>query len=622
MLKDKLLRDIKSPADVKALTVEELEVLGDELRDCLIQNVSNTGGHLASNLGVVELTMALHRVFDSPRDQIVFDVGHQCYVHKLLTGRYEAFHLLRQEDGLSGFPCPEESEHDVLKTGHSSTAISSAVGLLKAFQLKGEEDRYVIAVVGDGAMTGGLSYEGLNNGGRMSGNLIVILNDNDMSISANVGSIASYLSKIRSKQWYFRFKDQLTRFTKGIPLVGNWFYKLFQKSKIALKSFFYKGNIFEDLGFTYLGPIDGHNQQALERVMQRAKELKRPCLIHVQTIKGKGYSYAENQPTDFHGLSSFDVETGAHGVKGKPDYSEVFGSALCELAEEHRDICAITAAMCPGCGLTEFSKRYPDRFFDVGIAEQHALTFAGGLAKNGMNPVFAVYSSFLQRGFDQLIHDLALQGVHATICVDRAGIVGEDGETHQGLFDIPMLMPIPGISIYSPTTYADLKAVLKKCVPAVNAGITAIRYPRGVEVDTVLPFREPDADVEWCGNSTDFCIVSYGRQAVACLHAIKKAKVSVSFLKLNRIYPLDQEVVERLKGFKKILFVEEGYQVNSIGAYLGNLLINSRYRGQYRNIGIKNQFVKPAKPDALLKELNLDADHIAEWICRFGAQDL
>ena len=616
MLKDRLLKNIKSPDDIKRLSNDEIEVLGEEIRNCLIQNVSCTGGHLASNLGVVELTMALHRVFESPKDQIIFDVGHQCYVHKLLTGRYEAFRSLRQQGGLSGFPSPEESEHDILKTGHSSTAISSAVGLLKAFQLQGEEDRFVIAVVGDGAMTGGLSYEGLNNGGRMTGNLIVVLNDNDMSISANVGSFASYLSKIRSKQGYFRFKDFLTRFTKGTPLVGKTVYKLFQKIKTALKSLFYQGNIFEDMGFAYLGPIDGHNSQALERVMQRARDLHKPCLIHVQTIKGKGYSFAENQPTDFHGLSSFDIETGEHGAKIKPDFSDVFGAALCELAESDHKICAITAAMCPGCGLNEFSKKYPDRFFDVGIAEQHAITFAGGLAKNGMNPVFAVYSSFLQRGFDQIIHDLALQNVHATICIDRAGIVGEDGETHQGLFDIPMLLPIPGISIYSPTSYMDLKAVLKKQTPA-GEGIAAIRYPRGFETDTILPFKQSEADIEWCGNSKDFCVVSYGRQVVACLHGIKKAKVPVSFLKLNRIFPIDDSVIDQLMKFKQILFVEEGYEQNGIGAYIGNLLLNRQYNGYYRNIGIKGCFLKPAKPADLLCECKLDSDSIAELIRNF-----
>ncbi len=613
-----ILKNIRHPQDIKEMDYNEIAALGEEIRTCLIENVSHTGGHLASNLGVVELTMAIHRVFNSPKDQVIFDVGHQCYVHKLLTGRYDKFQSLRQEGGLSGFPNPKESEHDVLKTGHSSTAISSAVGLLKAFELQGETDRYVIAVVGDGAMTGGLSYEGLNNGGRMTGNLIVLLNDNDMSISANVGSLATYLSKIRSRQAYFRFKDGLSRITLGTPLIGNAIYKFFQKIKQALKSVFYQGNVFENMGFAYLGPVDGHNQRVLERVMERAKKLKKPCLIHVKTVKGKGYSFAEDKPTDFHGLSSFNIETGEHGHKVKPDFSDIFGNELCALAHEDPRICAITAAMAPGCGLTEFSRRYPERFFDVGIAEQHALTFAGGLAKNGMKPVFAVYSSFLQRGFDQVIHDLSLQEVDATICIDRAGIVGEDGETHQGLFDIPMLLPVPGISIYSPACYTDLKTVLNHCL-LNSCGINAVRYPRGYEPDMTLPFQYPEEDVEWIGSSNELCVVSYGREIVSCLKGIRKANRQVSFLKLNRIYPISEETVKKLTHYKRILFIEECYQNGGIGSYLGNLLLNQGFKGQYRNFGIKNCFLKSGKIEDILKECHLDGDSIAEMILRFEA---
>ncbi len=613
-----MLEHIQGPADIKRLDYDEISALADEIRSCMVSNISSNGGHLASNLGVVELTMALHRVFSSPKDQIIFDVGHQCYVHKLLTGRYKDFEKLRKEDGLSGFPNPAESEHDVLRTGHSSTAISSAVGLLKAFQLNGEVDRYVIAVVGDGAMTGGLSYEGLNNGGRMQGNLIVVLNDNDMSISANVGSFATYLSKIRSRQGYFRFKDFLIRLTSKTPLIGKWIYRLFQKIKQALKSIFYQGNIFENMGFAYLGPIDGHNQRELERVLERARSLKKPCLVHVKTVKGRGYSYAESQPTDFHGLSSFVVETGEHGKKVKPDFSDVFGNELVNLAENDSKICAITAAMASGCGLSMFAQKFPDRFFDVGIAEQHALTFAGGLARNGLKPVFAVYSSFLQRGFDQVIHDLALQNLDVTLCIDRAGIVGEDGETHQGLFDIPMLMPIPGISIYSPTSYLDLRTVLQKRISS-GSGITAVRYPRGYEPDMMLPFSHPENDCEWSGTSKDLCVISYGRQVVACLQGIRKANLQVSFLKLNRIFPISNDVVGKLHSYKRILFIEECYQSSGIGTYLGNLLLNSGYQGVYRNVGIKTQFLKSGKPDDLFRECHLDGDSVAEMICKIEA---
>ncbi len=618
MQNESLLEKIKNPQDIKHLDYDSIALLAGEIRGCLIENVSSNGGHLASNLGVVELTIAIHRTFDSPRDQIVFDVGHQCYVHKLLTGRYDQFRSLRKEDGLSGFPNPNESEHDVLKTGHSSTAISSAVGLLKAHQLNGETDRCVIAVVGDGAMTGGLSYEGLNNGGRVQGNLIVILNDNELSISQNVGSVAAYLSKIRSRRGYFRFKDFVSRLALGTPFVGRHIYRFFQRIKQTLKSVFYQGNIFENMGFAYMGPIDGHNQRVLERVLKRAKNYKKPCLIHVKTTKGKGYSFAENQPTDFHGLSSFDVETGAHGSKPKADFSEVFGDELCRLAEKDPKICAITAAMSAGCGLSAFATRYPERFFDVGIAEQHALTFAGGLAKNGMKPYFAVYSSFLQRGFDQIIHDLALQGHFATICVDRAGIVGEDGETHQGLFDIPMLLSIPGISIYSPTDYDELRIRLRLSAESEN-GVNVIRYPRGCEPDMTLPFKDYEAPVEWLGSSDELCVISYGRQVVSCLAGIRKANRQVSFLKLNRIFPLDESAIRELMRFKRILFVEEGYQSSGIGAYLGNLLINHQYRGVYRNFGIDTQFLKSGKPNDLLQECHLDSNSVAQMITSIEA---
>lgn len=612
-----ILDQIQNPSDIKTLDYTCVAELGDEIRNCLVNNVAHTGGHLASNLGVVELTMAIHRVFDSPKDQIIFDVGHQCYVHKLLTGRYKEFKSLRQIGGLSGFPSPSESVHDPLKTGHSSTSISSAVGLLKALQLKGENDRYVVSIVGDGAMTGGLAYEGLNNGGKMRGNLIVILNDNDMSISKNVGSLADYLAKIRSRQGYFNFKDTLTRITRGTPLIGKAFYGFFQKIKRAMKSVFYQGNIFENMGFVYFGPIDGHNQKTLERVLTRAKELKRPCLIHIKTVKGKGYTFAEEQPSSFHGLGSFNVETGEQSADKKTDFSSVFGEELCAIAKEDERVCAITAAMASGCGLTDFSKEFPNRFFDVGIAEQHALTFAGGLARNGMKPVFAVYSSFLQRGYDQVIHDLALQGHPMTICIDRAGIVGEDGETHQGLFDVPMLLPIPGVSIFSPATYDELRSALRRSIEN-EQGISVVRYPRGCAPAEQLTFKDVDADVQWYGNNEDFCIVSYGREVVPCLKAIRLAKIPVTFLKLNKIFPISEETIQKLLSFKKILVVEEGFINGGIGAYLGNALLNRGFHGSFKNVGVENLFMRSGKPNELLKEHCLDEESLAKLISLMG----
>jgi 1-deoxy-D-xylulose-5-phosphate synthase len=527
---------------------------------------------------------------------------------------------LREEGGLSGFPNPNESIHDPLKTGHSSTVISSAVGLIKAQHLNGEEDRYVIAAVGDGAMTGGLSYEGLNNGGRLRGNLIVILNDNEMSISRNVGSLSDYLSKIRSKKSYFNFKDFLSRTTKSTPLIGKHVYRFFQKIKQTLKSIFYQGNIFENMGFDYLGPIDGHNQKTLERVLQRAKDLKRPCLIHVKTVKGKGYTPAEDQPSDFHGLGAFDAQTGEKTTAITTDFSSIFGEELCALAKKDPKICAITAAMVNGCGLASFAKKFPNRFFDVGIAEQHALTFAGGLARNGIKPVFAVYSSFLQRGYDQIIHDIALQGVPMTICIDRCGIVGEDGETHQGLFDIPMLIPIPNVSIYSPTSYEELRKQLAICT-SNDAGISVLRYPRGCESEYTLPFKNPTANHELLGASKDLCVISYGRQVVSCLHGIRIAQKNVSFIKLNRIFPIEQSFVEELMNYKRILLIEECYEEGGIGSYLGNTLINKGYNGVYRNFGIKNDFLKSGKVNDLLSECGLDGKSIAERILEIEAMD-
>ncbi len=608
-----MLEFIQKPQDIKELNYEDVAALGEEIRNFMIECVSNNGGHLASNLGVVELTMALHRVFDSPRDQLIFDVGHQCYTHKILTGRYKNFYGLRKENGLSGFPNPLESEHDILKTGHSSTSISSAIGLLKAFQLQGEEDRCVVAVIGDGAMTGGLAYEGLNNGGRISGNLIVILNDNEMSISRNVGSFAENLAHIRSRQGYFKFKDFLTRTTNATPLVGKWLYKAFQKIKQALKAIFYQGNIFEDMGFAYLGPIDGHNLAVLERVLRRAKDLKRPCLVHVRTIKGKGYPFAESKPLDFHGLGAFDIETGEGSKKAKEDYSAVLGKLLCDAAEQNDKICAVTAAMTVGCGLTAFSTQFPERFFDVGIAEQHAITFSAGLARNGMLPVFAVYSSFLQRGYDQIIHDAALQGLKMIFCIDRAGIVGEDGETHQGLFDIPMLLPVPGITIYSPATYKDLTNAFNRAIKD-DQGIVAIRYPRGYSAESMLSLQTADSFAEWFDASSDICVVSYGREFFSCYDAIQSIKPGVALLKLNRIFPIEQEIIDHLSRYKAVILFEECYECGGIGSYIGNQLMHRAYKGIYRSYGIKNDFIKAGKASDLLKEYGLDSNGVSKAI--------
>ena len=452
-----LLNKIHSPDDLKELNLNQLNQLCREIRDKLIETVSQNGGHLASNLGVVELTVAIHKVFNTPEDALVWDVGHQCYVHKILTGRLDQIDSIRTEGGLSGFPKRRESRYDSFNTGHSSTSISSAFGIANAKALQNQAGK-VIAVIGDGALSGGLAYEGLNNAGRFKKNFIVILNDNNMSISRNVGSMARYLAGIRAKPAYLRTKHRIEKILLHIPCVGKIIRNFLQYSKSFLKNLLYKSTLFEDMGFMYYGPFDGHDLGKLIDILQVAKNFKKPVLIHVVTKKGKGYPFAEKDPKSFHGVSAFDIETGETPAGGK-NFSSVFGTLLCCMTEADPRICAITAAMISGTGLTEYSRIFRDHCFDVGIAEEHAVTFAGGLAAGGMLPVFAVYSSFLQRGYDQIIHDAALQNAKVTFAIDRAGIVGEDGETHQGLFDVAFLNTIPNITVFSPT-YLDRKSVV------------------------------------------------------------------------------------------------------------------------------------------------------------------
>ncbi|MBQ5810174.1 MAG: 1-deoxy-D-xylulose-5-phosphate synthase [Clostridia bacterium] len=480
--------------------------LCEEIRDCIISTVSQNGGHLASNLGAVELTVAIHQSFSSPQDSVLFDVGHQCYTHKLLTGRFDRFSTIRTENGLSGYMRPDESEHDPMITGHSSSSISAAYGIAKAKELCGEEG-YVVVVVGDGAMTGGMVYEAMNNAGssKLKNNLIVVLNDNKMSISGNVGALARYLSAIRSKPGYHRFKNRVERFLLRIPFIGKWLRRNIFRSKTMLKNAIYHSNIFEALGFNYMGPVDGHDIEKLNSLFQVAKEEDRPVIIHAMTTKGKGYNYAEDSPTDYHGVSPFNVEKGSEQTS-KKNFSSVCGDILCDMAKEDEKICAVTAAMREGTGLVEFAQQYPKRFFDVGIAEQHAVAFCGGLASKGLKPVFCVYSSFLQRGYDQIIHDVAIAGWPVTFCIDRAGIVGDDGETHQGLFDVSFLTAIPGLEIYSPANYADMEIALRKAIE--SAAPSAVRYPRGGQCE-IEGYIASDSDYTVMGEG-DIAIVTYG----------------------------------------------------------------------------------------------------------------
>ncbi|MDP4153566.1 MAG: 1-deoxy-D-xylulose-5-phosphate synthase [Bacillota bacterium] len=611
----KFLENINKPEDLKALSKDALKELCAEIRAFLKENISKTGGHLASNLGAVEMTVAIHRVFDSPRDKIVFDVGHQSYVHKLITGRREQFETLRKKGGLSGFTKPYESEHDPFGAGHSSTSISAALGIATAMKLKGEEG-FTVAVIGDGALTGGLAYEGLNNAGRSNTRLIVILNDNELSISRNVGSIAQHLSKITSRPAYFRAKDKTKTFLSKIPYLGKPIYKFIHWTKTAFKRAIYT-NIFEDLGFIYFGPIDGHNIEAMAQVMERAKQTEKPSVIHIKTVKGKGYVYAEDNPTLYHGVSEFDVDDGIHLSVGKKNFSCVFADALIEIAKTDNHICAITAAMAPGVGLDRFQKVFPGRFFDVGIAEGHAVTFSAGLAKEGMKPVFACYSSFLQRGYDEIIHDTAIQHLPVIFAIDRAGFVGEDGETHQGLFDVSMMMSIPGLEIYSPFSYDQLEKTIKK---ACGSGIpVAVRYPRGGEsipedLKEIAVSSEPISALDT--ENADVIIISYGRalnEADSAKKILGQSGIKTGIVALLQIKPVDYDRLFDLTGrAKTICFVEEGMRSGGVGEKTGIELYNRGYKGEYKLLAVDETFVHQATVQEQYEMCGLDGKSISK----------
>ncbi|HAN44480.1 MAG TPA: 1-deoxy-D-xylulose-5-phosphate synthase, partial [Ruminococcaceae bacterium] len=568
-----LLDGINSPDDIKKLNIYQLTKLSDEIRNMLIDVVSKNGGHLASNLGVVELTIAIHKIFDCPKDQIVFDVGHQSYTHKILTKRKARFDTLRKKGGISGFPKSSESEYDAFIAGHSSTSISAACGLASAKRLKGD-DGYVVAVIGDGALTGGLAFVGLNNAARANDKIIIVLNDNEMSISKNVGALARYLALIRSSKNYFNLKDKTEEALSNIPLIGENLVKSISWSKDAFKQLLYHSNFFEDLGFQYMGPVDGHNIENLCDVLQRAKDLARPVLVHVDTKKGKGYGFAENNPGAYHGTSNFDIIKGSPELPSEDSFSNIFGKYITEMAEKDERICAVTAAMKYGTGLHHFSARFKNdgRFYDVGIAESHAVTFCAGLAANGMIPVFAVYSTFLQRAVDQVIHDASIEKKHIILAVDRAGIVGDDGETHQGVFDVPLLSCIPEIAIYSPANYEELKYSLNKAVYD-NNGVCVVRYPRGpqIEYDNAYAFTPDEFNfINQQGNNQTI-IVTYGRiygEVCKAHKLLEEEKICCGILRLNKIAPIPEDAVKILSKFNNIFFVEESIQKGAIGEQL------------------------------------------------------
>ncbi len=609
------LEQIHSPEDIRKMTPAELEELCASLRKTLVQTVSKTGGHLSSNLGVVELTVALHKMFDTPRDRIVWDVGHQCYTHKLLTGRYGRFDTLRQTGGISGFPKPEESEYDTFIAGHSSTAVSAANGMAKAKTLSGDGG-YVVAVLGDGALTGGLAYEGLSNAGRSSDRLIVVLNDNRMSISKNVGFVARHLATLRSRPRYVRFKMGISSLIAHIPLIGKAIQRFIVWVKSRLKNAMYHSStLFEEMGFYYLGPVDGHNLHDLTASLQTAKNLSRPVLLHVETVKGKGYGFAAQNPDTYHGVSGFDIETGKTPPSSK-SFSSTMADGLCRLAQEDLRICAITAAMKSGTCLTKFAERFPVRFFDVGIAEEHAVTFASGLATGGMLPVFAVYSTFLQRCYDQILNDTSIMNNHIVLAVDRAGIVPDDGETHQGVFDVPFLTTIPHVTIYSPSTFSELDISLKQALYDA-AGIAVVRYPKGGELPGCEGFQPDYKPYTHLKNGkARILLMTYGRlfsYALIAARELSEEGMPVSLLKLTRIWPLPEECVAIAAEYDWVFFFEEGSRQGGIGQHLQSRLLESGFRGEFRLKAIDG-FLPACSVSAGFRRTGLDVDGMIEAV--------
>ncbi len=576
-----MLEKINNTNDLKKLNINEKKELAKDIRDNIIDVVSKNGGHLASNLGVVELTIALESVFDVNKDKIIWDVGHQSYVHKILNGRKDKLDTIRQLDGIAGFPKTSESETDCFNTGHSSTSISAAMGMASARDLKGEKNS-VIAVIGDGSLTGGMALEALNHAGSTKTNLIVILNDNEMSISKNVGGINQLLTKLRVKNKYNKSNERWKRKLKKVPIIGKGLVNLVSTIKKMIKQIILPGMYFEEIGFKYLGPVDGHNIEDLEHIFKSAKRLNEPILIHVLTKKGKGYKPAEENPDKFHGASPFDIKTGKSLKKKSKDYSAAFGDYLCKMASKNEKIVAITAAMKDGTGLSKFGEEYPDRLFDVGIAEQHALTFAAGLAKEGMIPFVSIYSSFYQRAYDQVIHDICMQNLPVIMCVDRAGIVGNDGETHQGLYDMSFFKLIPNITIMAPKDFKELEAMMEYAV-TLNSPVV-IRYPRGGEDNTsVSPTKDLSlGKCEKITTGSDVTIVVIGNmvgKAIKISEILKKEKINVEVINSRFLKPFDNYgVLKSIEKTKNIVTIEDGTSIGGLASTVKELIVDNKLK--------------------------------------------
>lgn len=621
MQNEQLLQKINSPADLKMLTLDEMKLLACEIRQLIIDVVSKNGGHLAPNLGVVELTLALHKVFTTPKDKIIWDVGHQSYIHKILTGRKDQFPTLRQYKGLSGFPKRKESEHDAFGTGHSSTSISAALGMAVARDLKGE-DNNVIAVIGDGSMTGGMSFEALNNAGDLHKKMIVILNDNEMSISKNVGAMSQYLCDLRTGETYNKIKHDVEGWLKSLDF-GTDVLNAIERVKGSVKYLMVPSSVFEELRFKYLGPIDGHDLNKLLEVLEAAKHVDGPVLVHVITKKGKGYEPAEKSPNKFHGTGPFEIATGKKITDPQAPiaYTEMFGKTLVELAEQDADIVAITAAMPDGTGLNKFAECYPQRFLDVGIAEQHAVTAAAGMAAAGMKPVVAVYSTFLQRAYDSVLHDICMQDLHVTMCLDRAGIVGDDGFTHHGVFDYAYLRSMPRMTIMAPKDENELRQMLNTALQF--NGPIAIRYPRGsgIGVDCEDELKElPIGKGELLREGTDVCLLAIGSMVQTALRtadALAANGIQAGVINLRFAKPLDEElIVQAAEKYGKLVTLEEGVLAGGVGSAVLELLNKAglMQKVQVLNLGLPDEFVPHGDKKYLFRDLGLDTESIKEKI--------
>ena len=615
-----LLNRIEKPEDVKALTVRELEQLASELRHFIIDTVSQNGGHLAPNLGTVELTLALYSVFSFPGDKLVWDVGHQAYTHKILTGRRDAFKTLRKKGGITGFPNRSESVYDAFGVGHASTSISAALGMALARDAKGEKNQ-VIAVIGDGALTGGESFEALNNAGDLGTKLIVILNDNEMSIDANVGAMSEYLSRIRIAPQYARAKRDMGSLLMSIPHIGDKVYKTASHLKDGVRSVLVPGSLFEEMGFHYIGPIDGHNIGLLEEVLTRAKEVEGPVLIHIHTVKGKGYKPAEQAPEKFHGVGCFDPSTGKAAKKAgcAPSYTSVFSKALIDLAKDRPDILAITAAMPSGTGLKAFGQAYPKRFFDVGIAEEHAMTLAAGMAAAGMHPVIALYSTFAQRAYDQLIHDVCLQNLPVTLCLDRAGLVGEDGPTHHGVFDLSYLRQMPNMCVMAPKDEEELRHMLATAI-AIE-GPAAVRYPRGAGLGVPLTDSLetlPVGKAEVLQEEGDIAFLAVGTMVEKAKEAaaiLKEEGIEAAVVNMRFIKPLDTELLGEMARTKKLLITaEENVLAGGFGSAVAEYLADHGIEVPLLRFGIPDRFIEQGTRRELLSLCGLQPDEMAERI--------